>query len=457
MIKDSILYFISKFFPSIISFITIFIFLKLMDAEDYGKYSIIIITIGLVNIISSQWLRSSMIRFFYENSKILNTIITIQLIIIIILSIINVVFLNLLGSQIKIIICSTLLLINLIMFEFLNNYYRTLIKPSIVLAGNLIRNIFFVGTLLIIINYKYEVSIVDALVSFTTGLIVANIYLLYFYRFNLRLGIDKNYVKKISNYGLPLTISFALGVLLQNIDKYMITYLINVKSNGNYSLVYDFIHNSLYMVIGSLGMASLPRIIKQSNVEFNKLEFNKYVELLYIVSIPLTFTFISISDDLSKIINNYGYETSRNIIVLIIIATLIHGTNSFVYGQAIQLMQNTKVIYIPSIIAVLVNIVLNIILLPNIGVLGAAISTLIAFAVSNYSMYIIALKNSGITYFPSIMFKTILIGISILIIISFINMSNLYISIIVKVILSIILQALLIVILFYKKRKEYIR
>lgn len=457
MIKDSILYFFSKLFPSIISFLAMFLFLKEMNSENYGKYSIIIITLGLVNILSSQWLRSSMIRYYYNTKNILDTIITIQLIVISLLVILNIVISKVYNINNEIIVCNTFILINIIVFEFLNNYYRTIIKPKIVLSGNLIRNIFFIGTLLLFVYYKSNLSILDGLVAFVIGLFISNCYLLYLFRLKINIKICKSYLKKISIYGIPLTISFALGVLLQNIDKYMITYLINVKSNGNYSLVYDFIHNSLYMVIGSLGMASLPRIIKQSNVEFNKLEFNKYVELLYIVSIPLTFTFISISDDLSKIINNYGYETSRNIIVLIIIATLIHGTNSFVYGQAIQLMQNTKVIYIPSIIAVLVNIVLNIILLPNIGVLGAAISTLIAFAVSNYSMYIIALKNSGITYFPSIMFKTILIGISILIIISFINMSNLYISIIVKVILSIILQALLIVILFYKKRKEYIR
>ncbi|PTI71937.1 hypothetical protein BU073_05715, partial [Mammaliicoccus vitulinus] len=107
MIKDSILYFISKFFPSIISFIIMFIFLKLMNSEDYGKYSIIIITLGLINIISSQWLRSSMIRFYYGNPNILNTIITIQLIIIVILSTINVIILNLIGVQSEIIICST--------------------------------------------------------------------------------------------------------------------------------------------------------------------------------------------------------------------------------------------------------------------------------------------------------------------------------------------------------------
>ncbi len=454
MIKDSILYFISKFFPAIISFITMFIFLKLMSSEDYGKYSIIIITLGLINIISSQWLRSSMIRFYYGNPKILNTILTIQLIIILILSIILIIVLYLINIKQQVIICSTLLLVNLIVFEFLNNYYRMLIKPKIVLIGNLVRNMFFLSILLIIINYKEEVSIIDALVSFTIGLIIANAYLLYFYKYNLQFSLNKKHIIKISKYGLPLTISFSLGVLLQNIDKYMITYMIDIKSNGNYSLIYDFIHNTLYMVIGSLGMASLPRIIKQAKVNFNKLEFNRYVEILYIVSIPLTFTFISISTDLAKLINNYGYETSASIIVLIIIATLIHGTNSFIYGQAIQLMQNTSVIYIPSIIAILVNILFNIILLPTIGVLGAAISTLIAFIVSNYSMYKISLKNSEITYFPNVLFKTILVGISILFIISFITISNIYISIIVKGFLSIILQSIWIVLLFYKKKRR---
>lgn len=454
MIKDSILYFFSKFFPSIISVLAMLLFLKEMNSESYGKYSIIIITLGLVNILSSQWLRSSMIRYYYDTKKILDTIITIQLVIILSLVIINVVLLKLFNFNNEIVICSSFILINIIIFEFLNNYFRTIIKPTIVLFGNLIRNIFFIGILLLFVLKKNELNILDGLIAFGTGLFISNFYQLYYFRIKINIGIYKPFLNKISIYGIPLTISFALGVFLQNIDKYMITYMIDIKSNGNYSLIYDFVHNSLYMIIGSLGMASLPRIIKNSRNGFDKKDFNKYVEILYLISLPLTFSFISISKDLANIINNSDYNTSELIIILVILGTLIHGTNSFVYGQAIQLMQNTKVIYIPSIIAIIVNILLNIFLLPTIGVLGAAISTLIAFIVSNYSMYRISLRNSGITYFPNILFKTIMIGISVLIVINFITISNPYISIVVKGILSIMLQVIIIFILFYKKRKE---
>lgn len=455
MIKDSLLYFFSKFFPAVISIITMFIFLKMMDSEEYGKYSIIIVTIGLVNIITSQWLRSSMIRYFFGIPKILNTIISIQLIILIILILLNILILNIIGIKIIIILWTTLLLGNLIVFEFLNNYFRTIIKPKVVLFGNLIRNTIFLLILLIILVCKENIEIIDALSSFTIGLILANIYLLYFYNYRFEFNINSKHFKKISIYGVPLTISFALGVLLQNIDKYMITYLLDIKSNGNYSLIYDFVHNSLYMVIGSLGMASLPRIIKQSNKTINIKEFDKYIEILYLISVPLTFTFISISSNLAIIINNYGYNTSKNIIILITIATFIHGTNTFVYGQAVQLMQNTKVIYIPSIIAILVNIGLNIIFLPHIGVLGAALSTLIAFIVSNICIYKLTLKNTEINYFPKILYLTILIGLLSILLVSTINFNNIYISIVFKCFISMLFQMFMIAkIYFFRKRMK---
>lgn len=455
MIKDSLLYFFSKFFPAVISIITMFIFLKMMDSEEYGKYSIIIVTIGLVNIITSQWLRSSMIRYFFGIPKILNTIISIQLIILIILILLNILILNIIGIKIIIILWTTLLLGNLIVFEFLNNYFRTIIKPKVVLFGNLIRNTIFLLILLIILVCKENIEIIDALSSFTIGLILANIYLLYFCNYRFEFNINSKHFKKISIYGVPLTISFALGVLLQNIDKYMITYLLDIKSNGNYSLIYDFVHNSLYMVIGSLGMASLPRIIKQSNKTINIKEFDKYIEILYLISVPLTFTFISISSNLAIIINNYGYNTSKNIIILITIATFIHGTNTFVYGQAVQLMQNTKVIYIPSIIAILVNIGLNIIFLPHIGVLGAALSTLIAFIVSNICIYKLTLKNTEINYFPKILYLTILIGLLSILLVSTINFNNIYISIVFKCFISMLFQIFMIAkIYFFRKRMK---
>ncbi len=453
MIKDSIIYFFSKFFPSIISIVTMFLFLKLMDSEDYGIYSIVIISIGLVNIITSQWLRSSMIRYFFNIPGILNTIITIQIGIITLLGILNIITLIYFEVRMSMIIITTMLIVNIIVFEFLNNYYRTIIKPKIVLFGNLIRNFIFFIVLIIIIYYKNDISILDAIISFTIGLIVSNFYLLYFFNYKTFLVIDKYHLKKISIYGIPLTLSFALGVFLQNIDKYMITYLLDIKSNGNYSLIYDFVHNSLYMIIGALGMASLPRILKQSKSLINTKEFEKYIEVLYIISIPLTFSFISVSSELALIINSYGYQTSSYIIILITIATFVHGTNTFVYGQAVQLMQNTKIIYVPSLIAIIVNIILNILLLPNFGISGAAVSILLAFICSNIFIYNISLKKSGINYYPKIFYKSVLVGLISLTIVNFIEFNNLFITVFVKGIISICLQIFVIIKLYFKEKR----
>lgn len=143
----------------------------------------------------------------------------------------------------------------------------------------------------------------------------------------------------------------------------MITYQLGAARNGNYSLVYDFVHNSLYMVMGALGMASLPRILKFPALQQQIKEFDKYVLILYVISYPMLGCFIVVSPELAQIFNSFGYKTSTLIVLIIILLTFVHGINSYLYGQAIQIMEKTKIIFIPSAVAVLLDIVLNLILL----------------------------------------------------------------------------------------------
>lgn len=452
MIKDSFYYLLSKGLPAILSFAVLFLYLTNMDPKDYGFFSVTILTVGLVNIVTSQWVRSGMLRYYNEQNGVMNTAISLQFLIIALLSIIAMIImislkLNILSSFLILII-----LMSFIINEFLNNYFRVKIMPKTILNGNLIKNIIYVLVLAATWLISKKITLNEAFVSFLAGLILSNLYFFYFFNDKINFKINRNLLKVFMVYGLPLTVSFALGVLLQNIDKYMITYQLGVTKTGDYSLVYDFVHNSLYMVMGALGMASLPRILKITSIEERIKSFNKYVMFLYLISIPFVGMFFAVSPDLAKIFGKFGYDTTALILIMIVTLTFIHGINSFVYGQAIQMMENTKIIFIPAAIAVVINIVLNLILLPRLGLISAAISGVIAFLASNILLYKLIAQKLPLKFLPNKIGSVLIVMIIGTIPIFFIHFNNMFVSLLVKIILSLGIQMVIFYILIKTKK-----
>ncbi|UXR76406.1 MULTISPECIES: oligosaccharide flippase family protein [unclassified Staphylococcus] len=432
MIKDSILYLLSKFIPAIISFAIIYIYLTQMNPKDYGLFSITIVSIGLINIVTTQWVRSGMIRFFSKETQIMNTLVTIQICIIILMCVVSFFVLLLMNFDIKYIFLFLIILTSININEFLNNYFRTIIKPNIILYGNIIKNTLYILFLIVFVLIDINLNIYLALLSYLLGILISNIYYCIHWNVKFSLELDINYLKKIAIYGLPLTISFSLGVFLQNIDKFLITLFLGIKENGNYALVYDLIHNSLYMVMGALGLASLPRIININDTKNQLSQFNSYVKLFYIICTPLLFLFLSIGKELNIIFNQHGYKITEVIIFFIILTTFIHGINSFIYSQAIQLLEKTSMIIIPSFLAILVSTVMNTILLPRIGLLSAAISGLLSFLISNIVLYTFLKRKAEIKFYPKIIFALIFLGIASFLMSQFIEYGNVYITLIIK-------------------------
>lgn len=452
MIKDSFYYLLSKGLPAILSFAILFLYLMNMNAKDYGFFSVTILTVGLVNIITSQWIRSGMLRYYNEQKRVMNTAIFGQLLVVIAVSIVALILM----VSIKLNILSSLLilaiLVNFIVNEFLNNYFRAKILPKKILNGNLIKNIVYVIVLILFCLVSEKITLNQALSSFLIGLVLSNIYFAIYFDAEYNFNVNKDVLRKFLVYGLPLTVSFALGVLLQNIDKYMITYQLGVTKTGDYSLVYDFVHNSLYMVMGALGMASLPRILKITSIEERIKSFNKYVMFLYLISIPFVGMFFAVSPDLAKIFGKFGYDTTALILIMIVTLTFIHGINSFVYGQAIQMMENTKIIFIPAAIAVVINIVLNLILLPRLGLISAAISGVIAFLASNILLYKLIAQKLPLKFLPNKIGSVLIVMIIGTIPIFFIHFNNMFVSLFVKIILSLGIQMFIFYILIKTKK-----
>ncbi|MDJ1088760.1 oligosaccharide flippase family protein [Macrococcus caseolyticus] len=446
ILKDTIFYFLSKLLPSILTILNILIFIQFMDTNDYGKYSLLVITTGLINIFSTQWLRSSMLKFtvnyeqynFYKKTQLYTIIFT---------SIITVIVSFILHIDFIFLILIILIQLSLSINEFYNNYFRLLLKPSIILIGNIIKSGSILLILVIIILF-FKLTFVTAGIALWLSLNLSNIF--YYFKVkntnlpNISDSFDKKILfKKSLEYGFPLSVAFTSGTALVNLDKYLITFFLGINENGNYSMPFDTIHNFIYIIMGALGAASLPRLLKINDM--NKLadRFYNYITYFYLINFPILILTLINSEYINIFFEKRGYNVNQLIIILITLSTFVHGTKSFIYDQAVQLISNTKYIYIPTVLGIVVTVVINTLFLEKYGIIVSAIGSLLSFTSCNLITYNILLKNTNLKFINRNILLIIVINILLLLMIFPILDDKFIIKIFVSVILVITTNVLI--------------
>lgn len=189
---------------------------------------------------------------------------------------------------------------------------------------------------------------------------------------------DRDIWKWSLSYCLPLVFhTLSLTILLQA-DRIMLSSLYSLSESGIYSFIYN-----ITLVLGVL-IGALENTWKTwffNNYETtDRVTIQKRARLFITVAILGIAVYVLIAPDLVRIIAAEEYHTQMYLIGPIALAYII----SFFYDFPVYLEYKknaTKYIAISSLIAAVVNIVLNYFMIPNLGGLGAAITTLISYAI----------------------------------------------------------------------------
>lgn len=179
-------------------------------------------------------------------------------------------------------------------------------------------------------------------------------------------------------YCLPLVFhTLSLTILLQA-DRIMLSSLYSLSESGIYSFIYN-----ITLVVGVL-IGALENTWK--TWFFNKYDttdkytIQKRVRLFVSVAILGVAVYVFVAPDLIRILASKEYQTQTYLIGPIALAYII----SFLYDFPVYLEYKknaTKYIAISSVIAASVNIILNFILIPIWGGIGAALTTLVSYLI----------------------------------------------------------------------------
>lgn len=212
-------------------------------------------------------------------------------------------------------------------------------------------------------------------------------------------SVGKISYKEILKTSFPMTVSFFSLLIMQSID------IITLKFYGDYDKIALYgiiirISSILVIFLSSINTIIAPKI---SEFYYSKKSkdlialINKSIKLKFILTLPIALL-ILIFPDFFLAIFGKTYLYGKNALMIIIAGQIINCVTGS-SGLYLNMTGRQKVFQRIILVTLLINIILNIILIPSYGIEGAAFSTSLSILIWNIYSVIYIYKKDGIIMF----------------------------------------------------------
>lgn len=200
--------------------------------------------------------------------------------------------------------------------------------------------------------------------------------------------IDKAVLKDLLRFCLPLIPSTVFWWITGVSDRYMVAYFCSDEMNGLYAAAYKIPTLLTYVVVIFNDAWKLSAVAESDNREecakFYSGVFKYYIAVMFAGGGILAFG----AQIFAKILFAESYFAAWVFIPILSAATVFTALDTFL-GSAYFTVKKTGMSFWTSLIGAVLNIALNIILIPSKGPLGGAIGASIATFVSYFAVFII--------------------------------------------------------------------
>lgn len=230
-------------------------------------------------------------------------------------------------------------------------------------------------------------------------------------------------IRSYLKFGLPLIPSYLSHWMTDSSDRYILVLFIGMEAVGIYSVAYR-IGSILLIFITPLNFVLVPALSKlydERKIEEVKNLLAYSLKYILILVIPSAFGLSILGKSILRSMARPEFVSPGSLIIPFVALSMALFCIYEILWQVINLVKKTKIIGIIWGVAGLTNLTLNIIFIPMIGILGAAIATLICFAGVTTVAAIYSIKWLRFPIDGRIIFKSIFASIIISLMIWVIN------------------------------------
>ena len=197
----------------------------------------------------------------------------------------------------------------------------------------------------------------------------------------------------IFRYSFPLFFSLLIGVGASYIDRFIVSYLLNLSLLGIYNFAL-LISSSMGLIIYPFSTILLPKISEMYGLEKRE-EIKNYVakgiELISAIYVPVAMLVAALSSSILLFLSKEEY-LAASIPVTIVLAVNSIFVSGNILSISLQGIRKTRIFIITSSSALLSNFIISILLIPRYQLIGASIGYSSISMVSFFVLYYYAKK-----------------------------------------------------------------
>lgn len=201
-------------------------------------------------------------------------------------------------------------------------------------------------------------------------------------------NIKLKLVSSILKASAPYALIGIFAMLMTNIDMYMIGYFLSIEQTGIYAAALRPI-SILYLLPGFISAAVFPtmnQLISSKEAIKTKLLLEKSVTATLAIALPIVVGGIIVSYPIMRVLFGVEYVESVNTFKLLLL-TLIPIFPGFILSNILFSFEKRWAPLIATGAGAVINIILDILLIPKYGITGSAFATVLAQIVMNGYLY----------------------------------------------------------------------
>lgn len=381
--KNVILLTIGNFASKVLSFLLVPLYTSVLTTEEYGVADILTTSINLILPIFTLLVYEAVMRFALDKESDKKQVFSVGLYTTTIGSLVVVAgtqFFRLFDDLKQYLWLFVLYYISLAFYNLILQFVKGIEKVFVYSVSGVINTFVFIASnILFLLVFKTGVK--GYLWAFIVGHTVAAAYAFFAgnvksYVTSIRKTKKENY-RQMFKYASPMIPNSISWWVSNSSNKYILTYFWGAAVNGIFSVAFK-IPTILTIVvnifISAWQISAVDNFGSEESKKFYADIYNKYESLLYIGSSVL----IGGTTILAKILFSNDFYQAWVFTPVLICASVFNSLAAF-YGSVYTSAKKTKVLFYSTLLGAGANILLNFLLIPKFGAMGAAIATLISY------------------------------------------------------------------------------
>lgn len=383
LINNSMVFAVGNLGSKLMQFIMVPLYSFTLTTSDFGKVDVLTTIISLMSLAICLDMSDAVFRFALDKFSDKKKIFSIGFYVVCIASVISILLsipLKNIFSTYPIIYAAFLLSFTMLN-SLVSNFARAIGFVKHFAAAGII-NTLIMGLLNLILLIPLHLGMAGYMISMIAGLASATVYLMLtcsLYEYISINAFDKKLFKKMCKYSLPLIPNGIAWWLNSASDRIFIVSMMSAGANGIYAMA-NKIPNMLSMLTNiffqSWQISAVEEYNDKDSKHFISNVFSSFLSFMFLGALVI----LLIIEPLFKLIIDKNYFVGWRLTPFLLLAIIYASVASFL-GTIYTATKNTVPVFTTTVWGAILNILLTIILIPELGLTGAAFANVLSFGV----------------------------------------------------------------------------